>query len=106
MLVRYAHRLLHRGEAPLEQTRARQLLDVVQEPRPQARQHVEARPGEEIERALYPVSLDQGRVPQQHADAAAYLIAFADEIKSSGLLRTLIERHKVRGLSIAAPPAR
>ena len=45
-------------------------------------------------------------VRQQHAAAAAYLTAFADEIKSSGLLRAIIERHDVRGLSIAAPPPR
>jgi len=44
-------------------------------------------------------------VPQQHAAAATYLIAFAEEIKSSGLLRTIIDRHDARGLSIAAPPA-
>ena len=42
-------------------------------------------------------------VPRQRAAAAAYLTAFATEIKSSGLLRTLIERHGARGLSIAAP---
>ena len=41
--------------------------------------------------------------PHQHAAAAVYLTAFADEIKSSGLLRTIIERHAVLGLSIAAP---
>ena len=34
--------------------------------------------------------------------AARYLTAFVEEIKSSGLLRTIIERHDVRGLSIAA----
>jgi polar amino acid transport system substrate-binding protein len=44
-------------------------------------------------------------VRRQHAAAAAYLTTFAEEIKSSGLLRTLIERHGAAGLSIA-PTAR
>jgi polar amino acid transport system substrate-binding protein len=40
-------------------------------------------------------------VRQERSAAAAYLTAFADEIKSSGLLRAIIARHDVRGLSIA-----
>ena len=45
-------------------------------------------------------------VRRQHTVAAAYLAAFVEEIRSSGLLRALIERHNVRGLSIAAPTPR
>lgn len=40
-------------------------------------------------------------VPKAHAAAAAYLTAFAAEIKTSGLLAALIARHDARGLSIA-----
>jgi polar amino acid transport system substrate-binding protein len=40
-------------------------------------------------------------VPKMHAAAAAYLAAFANEIKSSGLLRRLIERYGEHGLTIA-----
>jgi polar amino acid transport system substrate-binding protein len=40
-------------------------------------------------------------VPKAHAAAAAYLTAFAAEIKSSGLLQGLIERHGAHGLTIA-----
>ena len=40
-------------------------------------------------------------VPRLHAAAAAYLTAFVREIVSSGLLRTTIDRHHARGLSIA-----
>jgi polar amino acid transport system substrate-binding protein len=40
-------------------------------------------------------------VPHRRAAAAAYLTAFASEITKSGLLRTIIERHGVRGLTIA-----
>jgi len=45
-------------------------------------------------------------VRQSHTAAARYLAVFADEIKSSGLLRTIIERHDVRGLSVARPAQR
>jgi len=40
-------------------------------------------------------------VPRPHAAAVAYLAAFVREIVSSGLLRTTIDRHHARGLSIA-----
>ena len=40
-------------------------------------------------------------VPRLHAPAAAYLTAFVREVVSSGLLRTTIDRHHARGLSIA-----
>jgi polar amino acid transport system substrate-binding protein len=39
-------------------------------------------------------------VRRERAAAAAYLTAFVAEIKSSGLLRAIVDRHKVRGLSI------
>jgi polar amino acid transport system substrate-binding protein len=45
-------------------------------------------------------------VPRERTAAAAYLTSFVDEIKSSGLLATLVERHGVRGLSIAVLPPR
>jgi polar amino acid transport system substrate-binding protein len=40
-------------------------------------------------------------VGKERTAAAAYLMAFAEEIKSSGLLSALIERHGARGLTIA-----
>jgi polar amino acid transport system substrate-binding protein len=42
-------------------------------------------------------------VRKERASAAAYLTAFVQEIKTSGLLGSLIERHEARGLSIAGP---
>jgi polar amino acid transport system substrate-binding protein len=39
--------------------------------------------------------------PRERAAAFAYLTAFAREVTTSGLLASLIEKHKVRGLSIA-----
>ena len=40
-------------------------------------------------------------VRKERAAAAAYLAAFVVEIKTSGLLRSLVERHGARGLTIA-----
>ena len=40
-------------------------------------------------------------VRKERAAAAAYLTAFAQEIKSSGMLASLIERHGARGLTVA-----
>jgi polar amino acid transport system substrate-binding protein len=42
-------------------------------------------------------------VPRQRVAAAAYLCAFVHEIVSSGFLRSSIDRHQVRGLSIPPP---
>lgn len=39
--------------------------------------------------------------PRERAAAAAYLSAFAREVTTSGLLASLIEKHGVRGLTIA-----
>lgn len=39
--------------------------------------------------------------PKAHAEAAAYLTAFAEEIKRTGLLASLIEKYRAHGLSIA-----
>lgn len=40
-------------------------------------------------------------VRKERAAAAAYLIGFGDEIKRSGLLRSLIEKHRANGLLVA-----
>jgi polar amino acid transport system substrate-binding protein len=40
-------------------------------------------------------------VPKPHAAAAAYLVAFVDEIKKSGLLQRLIDTHHASGLTVA-----
>ncbi len=45
-------------------------------------------------------------VRKERTAAAAYLVAFANEIKASGLLASLIAKHSANGLTIAGPPAR
>jgi polar amino acid transport system substrate-binding protein len=41
--------------------------------------------------------------PKKYAKSAAFLCSFVEEAKSSGLVARLIEKHKVRGLSVAPP---
>jgi polar amino acid transport system substrate-binding protein len=41
--------------------------------------------------------------PRQNTAAPAFLRSFVEEAKASGLVARLIERHKVRGLSVAPP---
>ena len=45
-------------------------------------------------------------VRKERTAAAAYLAAFVNEIKASGLLASLIAKHGANGLTIAGPPAR
>jgi polar amino acid transport system substrate-binding protein len=78
-------------------------LDVLAGLRPRLLDDVQKLPGARVLEGRFTAVQQSMGVPQQHAAAAAYLTAFADEIKASGLLRTLIERHDARGLSIAAP---
>jgi polar amino acid transport system substrate-binding protein len=41
--------------------------------------------------------------PKGRPEGAAYLRKFAEEVKASGLVAKLIERHGIRGLAVAAP---
>ena len=40
-------------------------------------------------------------VPKNHPEALAYVTAFVEEAKASGLVAGLIKKHNVRGLSVA-----
>jgi len=40
---------------------------------------------------------------RKNAAAAAFLRDFVEEVKASGFIAGLIERHKVRGLTVAPP---
>jgi polar amino acid transport system substrate-binding protein len=81
-------------------------LDALAGLRPRLLEDVQKLPGARLLEGRFTAVQQSIGVPQQHAAAAAYLIAFADEIKSSGLLRTIIDRHDARGLSIPAPRPR
>ena len=74
--------------------------------KPRLLEDVQKLPGARLLEGRFTAVQQSIGVPRERAAAAAYLTAFVDEIKSSGLLRTLIDRHDARGLSIAAPQPR
>ena len=41
--------------------------------------------------------------PRRNAESAKFLRAFVEEAKASGLVASFIEKHKVKGLSVAPP---
>ena len=81
-------------------------LDAVAGLKPRLLDDVEKLPGAHLLEGRFTSVQQSLGVPHQHTAAAAYLTAFADEIKSSGLLRTTIDRHQVRGLSMVPPRPR
>jgi polar amino acid transport system substrate-binding protein len=85
---------------------ARLGLDALAGLKPRLLDDVQKLPGAYLLEGRFTAVQQSMGVPHQRAAAAAYLTAFADEITSSGLLREIIERHDVRGLSIVAPSSR
>ena len=80
---------------------ARDRFDVLAGLKPRLLDDVRKIPGARLLDGRFTAVQQSMGVRRQRAAAAAYLTAFASEIKSSGFLRTLIERHGARGLSIA-----
>jgi polar amino acid transport system substrate-binding protein len=78
-------------------------LDALAGLKPRLLDDVEKLPGARLLDGRFTAVQQSIGVPQARAAAAAYLAAFVDEIKRSGLLRSLIDTHGARGLSIAAP---
>jgi polar amino acid transport system substrate-binding protein len=81
-------------------------LDVLAGLKPRLLDDAQKLPGARLLEGRFTAVQQSMGVRQERAAAAAYLTGFVDEITSSGWLRALIERHDVRGLSIAAPPQR
>jgi polar amino acid transport system substrate-binding protein len=77
-------------------------LDLLAGLKPRLLDDVQKLPGAHLLEGRFTAVQQSMGVPHQRAAAAAYLTAFADEITSSGLLRAIIERHGVRGLTIVA----
>lgn len=76
-------------------------VDVLAGLKPRLLDDVQKVPGARLLDGRFTAVQQSMGVRRQHVAAAAYLTAFASEIKSSGFLRTLIDRHGVPGLSIA-----
>lgn len=81
----------------------REDFDVLAGLTPRLLEDVRTLPGTRLVPGAFTAVQQSMGVRKSRAAAAAYLTAFADEIKTSGLLRGLIERHKADGLSIAGP---
>jgi len=76
-------------------------LDVLAGLRPRLLKEVERIPGARILEGRFTAIQQAMGTPKRRAAAAAYLAAFAEEVKASGLVARLIERHGARGLSVA-----
>lgn len=76
-------------------------LDVLAGLKPRLMGDVQKLPGARLLEGRFTAVQQSMAVPRDRAAAAAYLTAFAEEIKSSGMLRTIIDRHHAHGLSIA-----
>lgn len=76
-------------------------LDVLAGLKPRLLDDVRKVPGARLLDGRFTAVQQAMGVRKERTAAAAYLTAFTEEIKSSGLLGTLIERHGAHGLTIA-----
>ncbi len=78
-------------------------LDVLAGLRPRLLTDVEKLPGARILDGQFSAVQQAIGTPKKNSKAAPWLRSFVEETKASGFVAGLIERHKVRGLSVAPP---
>jgi polar amino acid transport system substrate-binding protein len=78
-------------------------LEVLAGLKPRLLEDVARLPGARILEGHFTAVQQAIGTPKGRPEGAAYLRRFAEDIKASGLVAQLIERHGVRGLSVAAP---
>ena len=78
-------------------------LEVLAGLKPKLLQDAAGLPGARILEGRFTAVQQAIGTPKGRPEGAAYLRKFAEDIKASGLVARLIERHGVRGLSVAAP---
>jgi polar amino acid transport system substrate-binding protein len=78
-------------------------LEVLAGLKPRLLQDVEKLPGARLLEGRFTAVQQAIGTPKGRPEGAAYLRRFAEDIKASGLVAQLIERHGIRGLSVAAP---
>jgi polar amino acid transport system substrate-binding protein len=78
-------------------------LDALAGLRPRLLSDVEKLPGARILDGQFTAVQQAIGTGRRNAAAAAYLRAFVDEAKASGFVQGLIDKHKVRGLTVAPP---
>jgi polar amino acid transport system substrate-binding protein len=81
----------------------RDKLDALAGLRPRLLTDVTKLPGARILDGQFTAVQQAVGTARKNAAGAAYLRSFVEEAKKSGLVARLIERHKVRGLSVAPP---
>ena len=80
-----------------------QKIDVLAGLRPGLLKDIEKMPGATILPGKFSAAQQAVGTPKRNVEAAAWLSAFVEEAKRSGLVARLIEKHKVKGLSVAPP---
>jgi polar amino acid transport system substrate-binding protein len=80
-----------------------QELDALAGLRPRLLQDVERLPGARILEGQFSAVQQAVGTPRRNTRAAAWLANVIEELKSSGLIAQLIEKHRVKGLTVAPP---
>jgi polar amino acid transport system substrate-binding protein len=78
-------------------------LEVLAGLKPRLMDDVAKLPGAKILEGRFTAVQQAIGTPKGRPEGAAYLHKFAEDVKASGLVAQLIERHKIRGLLVAAP---
>ncbi len=78
-------------------------LEVLSGLRPRLLTDIEKLPGARILDGQFAAVQQAIGTPKKNTQAAAWLKAFVEEAKSSGFVQSLIDKHKVVGLSVAGP---
>jgi polar amino acid transport system substrate-binding protein len=78
-------------------------LDALAGLRPRLVTDQEALPGSRLIEGHFTAVQQAAGTPKGRPAGAAYLRAFIEEVKASGLVAQLIAKHQVRGLTVAAP---
>jgi polar amino acid transport system substrate-binding protein len=78
-------------------------LDVLAGLKPRLLTDVDKLPGARILDGQFSAVQQAIGTPKKNTKAARYLRAYVEEAKASGFVASLIEKHKVRGLSVAPP---
>lgn len=101
--LRHAEIVRAEGLAASRELFVREKLEVLAGLKPRLLQDLETLPGARILDGRFTAVQQAMGTPRRREAAAAYLRAFAEEAKASGMVAELIARHGVRGLSVAPP---
>lgn len=78
-------------------------LDVLAGLKPRLLTDIEQVPGGRILDGKFSAVQQAVGTPRKNTAAAAWLVGFVEDAKASGLIASFIERHNVKGLSVAPP---